>query len=428
VTPSALPALTIVIPALNEEEAIGQTIQRTLDAVAEIQARGHVGRIEIIVVNDGSTDRTPQIAQAFVDRHPDGVKLIQFAKNRGYGTAIKEGFRAGSGDLLSFLDADGTCDPRFFGDLCAALQREEADVALGDRMGPDSEMPRVRRLGNRLFAFLLGFLSGEAVNDTASGMRVLRRAALTRIYPLPNGMDFTPAMSARAILQGLRVAEVPMPYAERVGQSKLRAVRDGLRFLRAILDAVLFYHPVTVFRLGFTFCLMLFAVLAIGPSEFYLRNGWVEEWMIYRFVGCLVLANGGFLLLSAAAIADDLHYLNSRTRRRQSFASQMLDRLFSKWLLVGGALAAVLTATALVWSGLVEYIVTRHVTLHWSRVLVAAVGYLFALQCIITASLRRILALWRHYLSEAPVSRPEAPLPSDPARLVAASPPEKVSH
>src|SRR5262245_35052025 len=202
------PCLTVVIPALNEEEAIGNTISRCLEATDEVCRTGRLSEVEIIVVSDGSTDRTVDIARDFTDRHAQ-VKLIIFEQNRGYGAAIKEGFSKGKGDLVAFLDADGTCDPRFFGELCAAIQVEEADVALGSRMGPGSHMPMVRRLGNRLFALLLGVLSGEAVTDTASGMRVVRRESLADLYPLPDGLHFTPAMSARAVMQRLRIIEAP---------------------------------------------------------------------------------------------------------------------------------------------------------------------------------------------------------------------------
>ncbi len=95
--------LTIVIPALNEEEAIGDTITRCLDSRALIQAVSGVADVEIIVVSDGSTDKTAEIAGAF-----DDVKVVVFEKNRGYGAAIKEGWRQGKGTLLGFLDADGT--------------------------------------------------------------------------------------------------------------------------------------------------------------------------------------------------------------------------------------------------------------------------------------------------------------------------------
>jgi len=245
----ALPRLSIVIPALNEEGSIGTTIQRCLDAREHIKRVGHVSGVEIIAVSDGSTDRTPEIAREIASREP-AVKVIVFEKNRGYGAAIKEGFRQASGELLSFLDADGTCDPICFGDMCRALQDNDVSLVLGSRMGPGNQMPRIRRLGNRLYALLLGFLSGEAVSDTASGMRVIHREALRQLYPLPDGMHFTPAMSARAIMSGLRIVEVPMPYAERVGASKLRVLKDGVRFLVSIGDALLLYRPGRLFGLA----------------------------------------------------------------------------------------------------------------------------------------------------------------------------------
>src|SRR5262249_26406939 len=147
----------------------------------------------------------------------------------------------GSGELVGFLDADGTCDPLYFADMCQALQDQSAMLVLGSRMGPESQMPQIRRLGNRIFALLLGVLSGKAVSDTASGMRVIRRDALPELYPLPDGMHFTPAMSSRAIMNDLPIIEIPMQYHERVGQSKLRVIRDGFRFLRAIWDAMLLF-------------------------------------------------------------------------------------------------------------------------------------------------------------------------------------------
>ncbi len=189
--------LTIVIPALNEEAAIGATIQRCLAARDAIQSEANVGEVEIIVVSDGSMDRTEDIARSF-----DDVTILVFEKNRGYGAAILCGFAYGRGDLVSFLDADGTCDPLFFAALCRAIDDEPADVVLGSRLGAGSEMPLVRAVGNTLFAWILGILSRQRVVDIASGMRVIRRAALPDLVPLPDGLHFTPAMSARALLEG----------------------------------------------------------------------------------------------------------------------------------------------------------------------------------------------------------------------------------
>ena len=132
-------SLSIVIPALNEEEAIARTIERCLAAREQIKAAAGLDEIEVIVVSDGSTDRTVEIARSFA-----GVKVIELIKNRGYGAAIQEGWRQGSGTLLGFLDADGTCDPRYFAEMARIAQRDSADVVLGSRMGPGSRMPRLR--------------------------------------------------------------------------------------------------------------------------------------------------------------------------------------------------------------------------------------------------------------------------------------------
>ncbi|MDO8629864.1 MAG: glycosyltransferase family 2 protein, partial [Phycisphaerales bacterium] len=217
--------LTIVIPALNEEAAIGSIIERTLTARRTILSDSAVSEVEVIVVSDGSTDRTAEIAAGY-----DEVRVIVFERNRGYGAAIKKGFEVGTGEIVGFLDADGTCDPRIFAELCNALIGEEADVAIGSRMGPQSRMPRVRRIGNRIYALILSVLSNRVVTDTASGMRVIRRAALPQLYPLPDGLHFTPAMSARVLMDDrLTIVERPMPYEERIGESKLHVIHDGLR-------------------------------------------------------------------------------------------------------------------------------------------------------------------------------------------------------
>jgi glycosyltransferase involved in cell wall biosynthesis len=392
------PRLTVVIPALNEEEAIGGTISRCLAASHQIREEGRVSDVEVIVVSDGSTDRTVDIAREFANHHPE-VRLVVFEENRGYGAAIKEGFRKGHGELVAFLDADGTCDPRFFGQLCSAIQTDAADIALGSRMGPDSHMPLTRRLGNRIFAVLLGFLSGEAVTDTASGMRVVRREALGELYPLPDGLHFTPAMSAGAVMQRLRVIEVPMPYDERVGESKLQVFTDGLRFSRVIVDAVLFYRPARVFTLCFSVCAFAVLLLSISPAEFYLQHRYFEEWMIYRFVVGMLLGAMGFLLLSAAVIGDEVFGLTNKRRRWNSFASQVLHQVFSKRLLLLSSAVSALVSVMLAWPGLVEYFATRHVTLHWSRVILAAFGILIATECLVTASLLRIVGLWKSLLA-----------------------------
>lgn len=397
-------SLTIVIPALNEEEAIAATIQRCLDARAEIQRVAGLDDVEVIVVSDGSTDRTAEIARGF-----DEVQVIEFERNRGYGAAIKEGFRRGHGSLVGFIDADGTCDPRYFAEMCRVALEDQADIVLGSRMGPGSKMPRIRRVGNQLYALLLGLLCGQSVTDTASGMRVLRRSALPLLYPLPDRLHFTPSMSARGLTNGLRLIEVPMAYEERVGTSKLSVLVDGFRFLRAIIEGVLCYRPERLFLMVFSVFLLINVLLAVYPVEFYWHNRRVEEWMIYRFVTCFLLGSAGFLLLCAAVLSNQMAALGPKRRVGDSFWIVLAARLFRGVPLAVFAAGTLLAATVLIWPGVVEFARTRHITLHWSRIIVGAFGYLVVFQALVTAVLLQLVAIWKFHLAQrlAPGRAPE---------------------
>lgn len=387
---SCLHTLTIVIPAFNEEQAIGATVSACLEAIPAIKKESGVRDVEVIVVSDGSTDRTAEIVRPF-----DDVRLIEFDRNRGYGAALMEGFRQGSGSFVSFLDADGTCDPRMFGQLARTAIEENADVVLGSRLGPESEMPRVRRFGNRLFALLLGLLCGKSITDTASGMRVIRRQALDWLYPLPTGLHFTPSMSARALLGGLRLVEVPMPYAERIGQSKLRVFSDGLRFTRVILHDVLCYRPERLFLMAFVACLVVAVCLAVYPVEYYAANRSVEEWMIYRFLFCGLLGSAGYQLLAGTALAHRMARFGPGRHVSDSFWPVVVSKLFEGWLIVGFVAVVTVVSLALLWPGLAEYLATGEVHMHWSRLVVGTFGLVVAAQGTVAGVLMRVLKIWK---------------------------------
>jgi glycosyltransferase involved in cell wall biosynthesis len=187
-----------------------------------------IHEMELLVVDDGSRDRTAEVAAGI-----PGVTLVRHPKNKGYGAALKTGFSKACGELIGFLDADGTYPPEYFPKLCQAALNG-SDLIIGSRMaGEDSKMPVTRRVGNFFFAHLLTILGRQKVTDSASGMRVFKREILERIYPLPDGLNLTPVMSTRALHEGIKIEEVAIPYSERVGRSKLSVIHDGRVFLQA---------------------------------------------------------------------------------------------------------------------------------------------------------------------------------------------------
>ncbi len=281
--------LSVVIPAYNEEDGIAAIVERVLAIEPALHAAG-VDALECIVVDDGSRDRTAEIVRSFAPR----ARLICQA-NKGYGGAIKTGFHESQGELLGFLDADSTYPPEYFPEMCK-VALAGADLVIGSRMsGASSEMPLVRRIGNTIFATLLSLVAGVRISDSASGQRVLRREVLPMLYPLPDTLDFTPAMSTRALHENVRMVELPIPYKERSGRSKLSVVRDGLRFFKSIVWTALTYNPVRIFG-GVGATLLLLGLLLGGLPLLAHLAGYQSDWPFPRFFGALVLAVAGITL------------------------------------------------------------------------------------------------------------------------------------
>ncbi len=293
--------LSVIIPAYNEEDGIAEIIDRVLAIQPQLEAVGVEGP-ELIVVDDGSKDRTVEIVRSYND-----VRLIIHAQNHGYGGALKTGFSNATGNLLAFLDADSTYPPESFPKLCQAVING-ADLVIGSRMaGAKSEMPPTRRLGNFIFANLVSLVGNQHVTDSASGMRVFRRETLERMYPLPDGLNFTPVMSTRAIHEGLKMVEVPIPYSERSGRSKLSVVKDGMRFFNSIIWTALSYNPVRILGLigltgiGFAavVALMLIVLRANGINQ-------LGPWGIFAVFSAAVLGVAGVSLFSLGAMFNYL--------------------------------------------------------------------------------------------------------------------------
>lgn len=292
--------LSIVIPAYNEEKGIVEIMERVLTIRESLKAAG-VDGMELLVVNDGSRDRTAEVADEVARKH-EGVRIISHPKNRGYGAALKTGFAQAKGELVGFLDADGTYPPEYFPQLCREAL-DGAELVIGSRMaGADSQMPATRRLGNVIFATLLSVLGWQRVTDSASGMRVFKKETLARISPLPDGLNLTPVMSTRAVHEGVKMVEVPIPYSERVGRSKLSVVRDGRIFLTSMIWTVLSYNPVRILGILGLIGVAIAALVGLGLVIARLSGVTaLTPWGVFALFTALVLGVAGISLFALGA-------------------------------------------------------------------------------------------------------------------------------
>ncbi|MEA2302273.1 MAG: hypothetical protein QOD61_2672 [Solirubrobacteraceae bacterium] len=219
------PLVSVVIPCLDEEENIEECVAAATAAMAEAGIRG-----EVVVVDNASTDRSAELAERA------GARVISETR-RGYGSAYLAGFAAARGDYIVMADADKTYDfaeiPRF-----VARLEDGAQLVMGDRMDniQPGAMPWLHRyIGNPVLTGILNLFFRTGVHDAHCGMRALRRDVLPVLDLRTLGMEFASEMVIRASKEELRIAEVPIQYHPRGGESKLSSFRDGWRHLRFLL-------------------------------------------------------------------------------------------------------------------------------------------------------------------------------------------------
>ncbi len=370
--------LSIVIPVYNEEAGIGPVLDKVVafkrQFEEQFQADGRV--VEIIVVDDGSTDGTA----ATLARYPHPFVMIR-QENCGYGAALKRGFESSRGQWIGFLDADGTYPPEEFFRLYDVVQQEPVDMVIGSRLsGRPSGMPAIRSLGNRSFSTLMQWASNASVADVASGMRLFRKELLGDMSHLPDGLHFTPAMTTWALHQHWVVKEIPIRYDERIGRSKLSVVQDGFRFADAILSVSWVHNPLKLFGLFGGVLLLAGLILVIQPTIQYVSYHRLSEWFIYRLLTvllCWVVGLQSILCgILSASMAQLLHHkpLRSSVVERLLLQPQVGRQLH--WL----SLACMVAAAWLNAHGIWEYVTTSHVTEHWSRLLVGVVLVITAAQ------------------------------------------------
>lgn len=226
--------LSIVLPAKNESAAIGSTVAGIRQQYPD------TAEVEVLVVNDGSTDDTAAVAAAA------GARVVHHPYSKGNGAAIKTGARAAQGEVLVFMDADGQHDPADIPRLLDQLSQGH-DMVVGARQ-KGSQASVGRGLANGLYNRLASWMTGHKVEDLTSGFRAVRADKFREfLYLLPNGFSYPTTSTMAFFRAGYSVAYIPIHAAKRIGKSHIRLLRDGARFLLIIFKIGTLFSPLKIF-------------------------------------------------------------------------------------------------------------------------------------------------------------------------------------
>jgi glycosyltransferase involved in cell wall biosynthesis len=329
------PLVSVVIPCLNEAENIEQCVEAALVALRQMDVPG-----EVVVADNNSEDDSARLAERA------GARVI-VERRRGYGSAYLAGFAASRGRYIVMADADLTYDfneiPRFVAEL-----DKGAEMVIGDRMDniQPGAMPWLHRyIGNPILTGLLNLFFRTGISDAHCGMRALRRDVLPRLDLRTTGMEFASEMVIRASKEKLRIAEFPIEYHPRGGESKLSSFRDGWRHLRFLLvhsPNHLFIFPGAVLAgLGTL-------IILITETELNLFG---RAWGVHTIIGgaLLMIVGTQVLALGLCAHAYGTYFMGEKDpwfdRMRSRFRLEQGLLLGGLFVLIGIVLGGVILAS-----------------------------------------------------------------------------------
>jgi glycosyltransferase involved in cell wall biosynthesis len=328
--------ISIVLPCLNEEEAIGGCID-TIQAIISAQKLN----AEIVVVDNASTDRSAAIAREH------GARVVS-QPTRGYGNAYLKGFAEAQGEYIVMADADNTYD---FNEITSFIQplREGYDLVMGNRfagrMAKGAMTWSHRYIGNPILSGMLNFFFHTGIRDAHCGMRAFTKTAYQRMRLRTGGMEFASEMVINASKAGLKITERPIAYHPRIGDSKLHTLRDGWRHLRFML----LYSPTHLFLLpGMLMMLVGFVALSLLlPGPFPLFG---HRWDVHAMVLACLITLLGYEIVTLGLFAR-FYSLTEHLDGERDRLLQRLNRLFT--LERGLAVGALITAVGIAIDGFV---------------------------------------------------------------------------
>ncbi len=210
---------TLIVPAYNEEKALPLVIEEFINSVDEI-----------VVVDDGSSDKTYDLAKKY------NIKVYKHEKNMGKVCAVRTGVANASGEIIIFTDADYTYPAKYIPQFISTIE-EGADIVLGSRfLGGINNMPFLNSIGNRLFSAIAAYISCVNITDAQTGYRAFKREMFSKLDVNAKSLEYETKMTVRAAKLGYKIVEIPIEYRKRIGSSKLRPIQDGFKMFKGLLS------------------------------------------------------------------------------------------------------------------------------------------------------------------------------------------------
>ncbi|MFH2138236.1 MAG: glycosyltransferase family 2 protein [Candidatus Omnitrophota bacterium] len=278
--------ISIIIPAYNEQNSIGKTLEGLVKEYSDMA--------EIIIINDGSNDKTPEIIRQFKE-----VKLINHKHNHGYGASLKSGIHYASTDAVCFYDAD---DQHHNKDIERLIKEiDNADMVIGSR-GISAFKNWLRAPGKLVLHFIANFLVNQKIPDLNSGFRIVKRDILLKyIHLLPDGFSASTTMTMVFLSRGYDVKFIPITVKKRIGTSQVRQLRDGVNTIKLILRLIMLFNPLRFF--------VSFGFISIGIGMIYGTYKVFTNNQMGFPVGALLIVLTGMLSFIFGLLADQISAL-----------------------------------------------------------------------------------------------------------------------
>jgi glycosyltransferase involved in cell wall biosynthesis len=281
--------VTIIIPAFNEQSSIGVV----LDSLREWRDRA-----QVIVIDDGSTDRTAEIAQQYA------MRVIRHPINKGYGAALKTGIRAASGDVIVMMDADGQHCAEQIDALLDVMG--DNDMVVGAR-GQGSHSPFVRRPLKWLLGQVANYLTQTKIPDLNSGLRAFRAdVAKSFLHLLPNRFSFSTILTLALLKEGYNIAYVPIVVTPRVGKSVVNPISDGFNAILLIVRIIALFDPLRVFLPTSIVLFVLGAAYWILSVVLRLEQQNPQAALLHIPTGAMILIVSSVVIFMFGILADQI--------------------------------------------------------------------------------------------------------------------------